>query len=311
MPCLIALIVFSILGIFSASHRRWAKEAFDCVFRRITLRPCETGFNEKVRAKVVGKVFRRSQVMARFLNKHFEIIAWAFFIMTILSTGWILRGGYNFYMYGSCNGLNASGFCVFDPSGENNEISKISGLGASCSADGKIEGSVSLEDVNIEQFPRKNAGEEGRLVFIGCYNCDYTRKAYPIIRDLVDEYKIDYTFIHFPVKDETTYLSDYVYCAYKQDTEMFWELNDRLFASDKNNNANSDYVIDLADAIGFDMPALKECINSEDTKKATDKQFRDIRDTGIYGTPTIFINEKVFVGPKPERVYKRALGKFW
>jgi len=29
--------------------------------------------------------------------------------------------------------------------------------------------------------------------------------------------------------------------------------------------------------------------------------------TGFYGTPTIFINGKAFVGPKPYRVYAIAL----
>lgn len=54
MLCLVALIVFSILGIFSLSYRQLAKEALDCVFRRMTFRSCNTGFQEKVRAKVSG-----------------------------------------------------------------------------------------------------------------------------------------------------------------------------------------------------------------------------------------------------------------
>ncbi len=52
MPCVVALVVLSIMGIFSASNRALAKEAFDCVFRRITLRPCPTGFDEKIKARV-------------------------------------------------------------------------------------------------------------------------------------------------------------------------------------------------------------------------------------------------------------------
>ena len=33
MICLIALIIFGVLAIFSASYRPLAKEAFDCVLR--------------------------------------------------------------------------------------------------------------------------------------------------------------------------------------------------------------------------------------------------------------------------------------
>jgi hypothetical protein len=311
MPCLLALITFAILGIFSASHRRLAKEAFSCVFRRLTLRPCETNFNEKVRAKIVGGVLKRSQLAARLLNKHFEVIAWIFFIMAVASTGYILWGGYNFYMYGSCNGLNESGFCMFDPTGESNKISKISDSDTICSENERNKNSISLEGVNIDNFPRKNPGSKDSIVFIGCYNCDYTRKAYPLIQELVEKYHPDYTFIHLPVKEETAYLSNYVYCAYQQDKEKFWKFNDKLFSSSKENNENSSYVDALADQMGFDLSALKECVSSTKTKEIVEKQMQEIRNTGIYGTPTIFINGKTFVGPKPKRVYSRALGKLW
>jgi hypothetical protein len=34
-----------------------------------------------------------------------------------------IRGVYLFYTTGSYNGLNQTGFCVFDPTGKNNQIS--------------------------------------------------------------------------------------------------------------------------------------------------------------------------------------------
>ena len=78
MFCIVAFIVLSILGIFSAANRRLAKEALDCVLRRITFRPCNTGFDEKMKAKILGKVIMRSEKLASFINKRFEILAWAF-----------------------------------------------------------------------------------------------------------------------------------------------------------------------------------------------------------------------------------------
>ncbi len=42
MICIFAFFVFAFLAIFSVTYRPLAKEAFECVFRRITLRPCET-----------------------------------------------------------------------------------------------------------------------------------------------------------------------------------------------------------------------------------------------------------------------------
>jgi predicted DsbA family dithiol-disulfide isomerase len=308
MFCLLALIIFSILGIFSASHRQLAKEAFDCVFRRITLRPCNTGFDKKIKSKIVGKLLNRSEFVAKLLNKHFEMVSWVFFIILLGSGLWVVKGGYNFYMYGSCNGLNASGFCAFDPTGENNKVSQISD---SCSLNPPSESDLDLAAINLSEYPTKDAGSEDSLVFIGCYNCDYTRKAYPLIQKLQDNYEFNYTFVHFPVKDETSYISNYVYCGNLQDPEKLWRFNGKLFASSKEDVSNNGYVDKIAVEVGFDVDALQACVTSEETQKIVDNQFEQVRATGIYGTPTIFINDKALVGPKPYRVYQRMLGKFW
>ena len=107
MFCIIAFIVLSILGIFSASNRELAREALDCVLRRVTLRPCNTGFDEKMKAKILGTVITRSEASARFLNKYFEPLSWVFFILLLGSSIWSVRGVYLYYTTGSCNGLNA------------------------------------------------------------------------------------------------------------------------------------------------------------------------------------------------------------
>jgi protein-disulfide isomerase len=308
MFCLLSLIVFSILGIFSASHRQLAKEAFDCVFRRVTLRPCNTGFDTKIKGKIIGKLLNRSEFVAKTLNKHFEIVSWIFFVLFLSSSLWVFKGGYNFYMYGSCNGLNASGFCAFDPTGENNKTSQISDT---CSLNPPSEKDLDFSVINVSDFPTQNAGSKDNVVFIGCYNCDYTRKSYPLVQKLIEKYKPNYTFIHFPVKEETTYISNYVYCADQQDSEKLMSFNDKLFSSSKEDNAREEYVKQVASEVGFDTDKLQECVTSEKTQKIVDDQFEQVRATGIYGTPTIFINDKALVGPKPYRVYQRMLGKFW
>ena len=105
MFCIIAFVILAILGIFSASNRVLAKEALDCVFRRVTLRPCNTGFDEKMKAKILGSVITRSETAARLINKNFELLSWIFFILMLGSSIWALRGVYLFYVTGSCNGL--------------------------------------------------------------------------------------------------------------------------------------------------------------------------------------------------------------
>jgi protein-disulfide isomerase len=310
MPCILALIVFAIMGIFSASHRALAREAFDCVFRRVTFRPCNTGFEEKIKGKILSKIVNRSVFLARMVNKHYEILSWIFFILMVGSTFWVLRGGYNFYVYGSCNGLNASGFCAFDPSGANNKITPL-GDGSTCGTVQKSEKTVTLKDVDLSSFPMENVGSKDTVVFIGCYACDYSRKAYLDIQKLVKNKNANYIFAHYPAKGTVTdKLADVGYCVYKDYPEQYWDFNSYLFTTDKN------YILDPANLdpilskFHFDVAQIDACASSVETKTAVDSQVKELNKTNIYGTPTIFINSKAFVGPKPYRVYRSAINKF-
>lgn len=307
MICVIALFVFSVLGIFSATHRVLAKEALDCVFRRVTLRPCNTGFNEKIKSQLVARVLNRSVFAARIFNKYFEVFSWAFFILMITSTLWVVKGGYNYYLYGSCNGLNQSGFCAFDPKGDNNKVTEIN---AQCGAEEKSESNVSLGGVDLSSFPTKNLGSKDTVVLIGCYECDYTRKAYPDIQKLVQSKKTNYIFAHYPAKEKTNFLSEIGYCVYKEYGDRFWSFNDYLFTVDKVEIYQTEYINTILSNFGFDVKKTNDCVADPKTKEAVANQVAELKKTHLYGTPTVFINGKTFVGPKPYRVYQGVLNKY-
>lgn len=309
MPCIIALIVFGILGIFSASQRKLAKEAFDCVFRRVTFRPCNTGFQEKIKGKLLSNVIKRSKFLARMLNKHYELLSWIFFVLMMASLFWVLRGGYNFYVYGSCNGLNQSSFCAFDPKGENNMTSSIT-EGELCGITQASEENLTLEGVDLSTFYTKNIQSEDNIVFIGCYDCEYSRKAYPDIQKLVEKKKTNYVFAHYPVMGNTSFLSDVGYCVNKNYPEKFQDFNNYLFTADKNFIFDPTNLSVMLDNFNLDKEIINNCINDPETKNIVIKQIEELNETNIYGTPLIFINGKPFVGPKPYRVYRSAVNDF-
>lgn len=310
MFCILAFIVLSVISIFSASHRHLAKEAFDCVFRRITLRPCTTGFKEKMKARLVGTLLSRSQMAARVVNRHFELLSWILFLTTVASIFWTGKGLYNYYMYGSCNGLNKSGFCALDPKGENNKVSQT---GGSCSDGVGDESKVTLKGVDLSLFPNIDKGSKDSVVLIGCYSCDYTRKAYPLIKQFISENQVNYTFAHYPVKEETLYLLPIGYCAYQQDKEKYWQFNDKLFENSKEDIAKKEFVDSILEDVGYDVAAINTCSQSQETQSAVVERRIQLEKTNIYGTPLIFVNGKGLVGPKPYRVYERILKgwRFW
>lgn len=114
MICILALVVFSVLGVFSIKYRKLATEAFDCVFRRVTLRPCETGFDQRMRAKILGKLLVRSPGTAKMVKQHFELISWTFTIIMLASLVLTATSVYNLAAYGNCDGPEG-GDCIFTP----------------------------------------------------------------------------------------------------------------------------------------------------------------------------------------------------
>jgi len=294
------------MGIFSASHRQLAKEAFACVLRRITFRPCNVSFQEKAKGKILGWLLRKSPFLAKFFNKYFEVLSWIFFVLMMGSFAYGAYGAYNFYIYGSCNGPNSSGFCVFDPAGSSN---KASTLDTKCYLNKPTEKDLDFSKLDLKDFPQRLNGASNNIIFVGCYACDYTRKAYPIIKNLLSKYNSNFTFVHFPVKAETTYLLNYDYCVYKESPDKYWQYQSTLFNLDKYLLIDEPAIGNVLKELGFNADKIKKCVLGSEAKSATAKRLDEIGNVGIYGTPTIWINGKIFVGPKPERVYRRALVK--
>ncbi|MFH1256353.1 MAG: hypothetical protein V1494_03590 [Candidatus Diapherotrites archaeon] len=113
--CVIALVVFAVLGIVSSSHRQLAKEAFDCVFRRMTLRKCTTGFDNKMKMRVTTGLLKCSKALGSFVFKYFELISWIFTVAMFVSFALFAIGIYNYVAFGNCNGPNSTDGCILPP----------------------------------------------------------------------------------------------------------------------------------------------------------------------------------------------------
>ena len=103
MICVIGMVVFAVLGIFSAKYRSYAREAFSCVFRKIQLKACDTAFDQKMKSKIVAKLLTRNLTVAKFVNKHFEAISWVFTVLMIVSFAVSVHGIYNLSVHGTCD----------------------------------------------------------------------------------------------------------------------------------------------------------------------------------------------------------------
>src|SRR3989344_4763612 len=178
--CLVALPIFSILAIFSARYRKLTLEALDCIFRTATFRKCRSGLEDRLKSSITGKLMKFSSKTAGFFFRHFKIIAWIFLIMFLWSAYASYAGISNYAKYGNCNGPDETGFCLFDPSGDNSKTSELD-IGAPLNL---VMPSLDEKDPIIG-----NKDAELTMIEFGCYACPYTKKAEPILKEVLEHYK--------------------------------------------------------------------------------------------------------------------------
>jgi hypothetical protein len=307
MFCFASLLILGILSLFSAKYKSLALEALDCVTRRVTLRPCTTGFDVKIKSTILASLLIKSPAVARFVNKRFEVFSFVFVLLFFSSLIWSVRGGYLFWATGSCNGLNQGGYCAFDPTGSNNAVS---GTGVECRQGGNPTGNLTLHNVNLSKFPQI-AGNDKQLVFIGCYSCTYTKQTYPLIKRLIDTYKPSVKFLFYSTHETSKYLMYYDYCISKQAPDKYLSWVDALYAEPEAQVASEAATIQLVSSLGINSASIAACVNDPQSTEAVQKIKYEIDKTGIYGTPTVFLNGVPVVGPKPYRVYRRLLTRSW
>lgn len=108
MFCIAAFIVLGILSIFSARHRVLAKQAWACVIRRVTLRPCDSNFKETTKAALLSRIAHKGPHVIRAADIALDMAAFAVLLLTVWSLFVAVKSGINLYVYGTCNPSNAS-----------------------------------------------------------------------------------------------------------------------------------------------------------------------------------------------------------
>jgi protein-disulfide isomerase len=311
MICVIALIVFGILGIFSASYRVIAREAFNCVFKKITFRKCDTGLDTRLKSEITGRLLRFNHKLGKAVYKYFEIFSWIFLILIVATLFFVGRGAYFYAVYGNCNGPQSDQFCIFDPLGTSKPTNVTSG--STCSIPGHIENKTLVAPTIgelKEGFYLGNLDAKTVIIEFGCYSCHYTKLAEPIIKKVIDKYdgQILYIYKDFPLS--TTHInalraSEAAHCALDQG--KYWEYREYLFANQ--DRQFTDDLVGYASELGLNIDEFKQCMNTKKYQSLVEENYNEGLDSGITVTPTFFINDKHIVGAEDYKEFKEVIDK--
>ncbi|MFH1770628.1 MAG: DsbA family protein [archaeon] len=305
MICVIALIVFGVLGIFSASHRIIAKEAFECVFRRLTLRKCETGLDKRLKAQITGKLMKGWPSLGRQIYKHFELISWMFLILLLVSIFFAGQGIYRFAVYGNCNGTDSNEFCIFDPLNTfGNDEPDI------CAAPGTDKDKELILTGDFSENPYLgNADAKVTVIEFGCYACPNTKAVVPVVEDILNEFgdEIKLVYVDFPLENHEFAFESAMAanCVWMNEPELYWDYHSQLF--NRQDGLSLEILNQAAEDVDVNMEAFNTCMDEEQSKDIVYSDYQKGLDSNIYGTPTFFINEEPLVGVVTFKEFKKII----
>ena len=294
--CFIAFFVFAVLSIFSARYRPLAKDAFQCIFKTLTLKPCDTGLDDRIKADIVSSILRVSPTAARLTNRHFTIFSWIFVILTFASFGYSAFGAYNFYFYGNCDGPESAQACILnDLTGDYGRFSEPTEL-------------IVTNDTRGITLGNENASNT--IIEFGCFTCPYTKKADGVMEQIVEKHDVYYVFKPFPLPNhEYSYeTAKAVLCADRQNKSL--EMRESIFAQQEACGESGEVAIRiLAKQSGLDMDVFNRCYDNGETVDELELYIQQGKDAHIYATPTFFVNGKSVVGPKSLEEFEALLNE--
>ena len=136
------------------------------------------------------------------------------------------------------------------------------------------------------------------LVEYGDYECPYCARAYPIISELrqqlADELRLVYR--HFPQNSVHPHASVAAQAAEAAAAQgKFWEMHDLLFQH-QDDLASAD-LLQYALKLGLEVYRFESDLSSERFAGKVNTDFQSGRQSGVTGTPALFINEVRYGGP--------------
>lgn len=280
--CIIGLVIFGVLGLFSAKYRTYFRESLHCMRRQILLKACDSTFDQQMKAKISAGLSKVSPRLGRFVFRRFVLLTWILLVVMLISAAAVIIGIYNYFAYGNCNGPYSSDFCVF----------------------GAISGSIDQRIANIKPISAGdsptlgNSNASVKIIEVGCYSCPYTKDAESIRTQLLAKYgeNVSFTFRDMPLGSHNLSwkAAEAAKCALEQN--KYWEYHDLLFRNQ--DSMNIDKMKEIAADLGLNSTQFDSCLDTDKYLPSVQQDFNDAQASGIFATPTYFVDGKPIVGLK-------------
>lgn len=143
------------------------------------------------------------------------------------------------------------------------------------------------------------------------YECPACRRAEPVVEQVISYYgdRILFSYRDFPIYQIHPFAqgaAEATRCANEQG--KYWEMHDKLFAS---NDLDASSLKRYARDLGIDGEKFDSCLDSHKYGQDVANDASDGAAAGVKGTPTFFINGKMYVGGRSFDEFRKIIdGEF-
>ncbi|NML57528.1 DsbA family protein [Chryseobacterium cheonjiense] len=151
--------------------------------------------------------------------------------------------------------------------------------------------------VNKNDHIQGNANAELVIVEYGDYQCPYCGAAYPVLKELMDEFgnQVQFVFRNFPLSEMHQYARPAAIAAEAANLQgKFWEMHDAIYENQQ--YLNKDLLQEIAEKLNLNINQFKNDIESSELAEKVDSDFESGIISGVNGTPSFFVNGKKFNG---------------
>ena len=144
---------------------------------------------------------------------------------------------------------------------------------------------------NLPVYYRGNLSSDVKLIIVSDFDCDKCKEAKPLYSKLYEKYKdrVKFGYINFSSVPSLGAIASDI--AFGQN--LFWEYHDRLYEHE--GLIDSVTVYKIAEDLKMKMADFNDAIQSSDISKKLEMSTYELSLMGIYGTPTVLINNRLVV----------------
>jgi protein-disulfide isomerase len=151
--------------------------------------------------------------------------------------------------------------------------------------------------IDLADRPRVGrANAEVELVEYACFQCPYCAHLAPGLKKIERKFggRVSHHYKFFPVRSHPHGVATALagLAAFKQG--KFWPLYDKMYTN--RHNLEDDEVLDYAQELGVNITRLKADMDAPAAMKTIEKDKLEGMRLGVEGTPTFFVNGKLYQG---------------